>query len=80
MIPAKRLILKEDQCKERKDQKGYNFLYYFQLNQREGTSILMKPYTIGRHLKRILDQRNTPTQQNDSSQRQAIEPFLAFET
>ena len=69
MIPVKRLTLKEDIGDGGKDYQRHALLDNLQLYERERTAVAVESQAIGRHLKAILEEGDTPREHNDTHQR-----------
>ena len=54
-----------DNCEH--DERNY-FLYYLELNERERTSVVHNTETIGGHLTNVLEEGNSPREENDEHQ------------
>jgi hypothetical protein len=78
MIHPKCLILEYQQGKHGKYYQRYHFLYYFELEEAEWPTISIESYPIGRHLKGIFKQCNTPADQNNADKAQTAESLHVF--
>ena len=74
MIPMERLALERRGTEKDENDQSNNLLYHLELHQTERTTIVAKPDAIGRYLEAILEQSQKPTEQNDTEQRQMVEP------
>jgi hypothetical protein len=67
MVPSKRHV--ECKCGENdKHDKRYNLLNYFELHQREGSSVSFKSDSIGGHLETILEESNSPRKEDNKDE------------
>lgn len=73
VIPLERLVLAEEQHEGGEDDKRDYLLNHFQLPQRERPAVLDAADTIGRHLKTVFEQGDSPAQQHDGRERQPFE-------
>lgn len=64
MIPMERLAFKEHRGERYKDSKGDDFLNHFELYQRKGASVFVKPDAVGRDLEAILKESDAPGEQD----------------
>ena len=67
MIPAKR-HMESDGREDNKDHKGNDLLDDFELHECERSTAAVKAYTIGRHLKAILEEGYSPGEQNNKNE------------
>ena len=78
MIPTKGFILKKQQRENHKNDQSNHFLYDFKLHQAKRTAIAFKPNAIGRHLKKIFKQSQSPTDQDNRNESGVFKPFEFF--
>ena len=69
MIPVQRLALEKDHREDGEDNERNHLLYHLQLHEAEGAAVLTESQPVGRNLAAILQQGNTPTEQNDPVER-----------
>jgi hypothetical protein len=60
VIHSERLRLEEYQRKEREYRQRNDLLYHLQLNERKGTSVALKAYSVGRNLTTVFEERYAP--------------------
>ena len=66
VVPPESLCFKKDQSENRKYGQRDHLLNHLELKKRKRTAIASESDAIGRDLKHIFEQSNTPTQQNNS--------------
>ena len=74
MVPMKRLTLKCGRTENDEHDQGDDLLNHFELHQAKWPAIVAKPDAVSRHLEAILKQSQKPTEQDDTEQRQMVEP------
>ena len=79
MVDGEGLILEEDQHEDGEDGQREELLDHLELPEVERTAILDEADAIGGHHKAILDQRDTPTEENHHRKRQLAEPGRALQ-
>ena len=82
VVQAKRLILEQHDGKDGKNDESDRFLEDFELPQVQRSSVLDVADAIGRDLETILEQGDSPTDQNDGREAESGEPvrfFLEFQ-
>ena len=63
------LPLEEQVCDDAEDNQRDDFLYNFQLHQREWSAVIDKPDTVRRHQEAVLNAGNHPREANHGNQR-----------
>ena len=79
VVPPESLGFKKDQSENRKYSQRDHLLNHLELEKRKRTAVASESDAVGRNLKHIFEQSNTPTQQNNSEQGQIIEPPLPLQ-
>jgi len=69
MVPMQLLPLEDQVGYHAEDNQGDDFLYDFQLHQREWTTIINKADSVGRHLAAVFEEGNCPRETNDAEER-----------
>lgn len=79
MVPSKGFVFKHQQCKHRENHQGDHFLYDLKLDERKWATVFLKTDAVGRHLKKVFKQRDSPADQNNGDQWQGIKPLPLLE-
>ena len=79
MVPAESLGTENQNGENRKHEQGDDLLYDFELDEREGSSVLDEPQPVGRHLKTVFEKGDSPTGQNDEEERKGTAVVRAIE-
>ena len=69
MVPLQGLPCEKQLRHDGKDNETDDFLYYFQLDKIERTSIVYKSYAVGRYLTAVFKEGYAPRKGNDCNQR-----------
>ena len=69
MIPMQMLPLEENVGNDTEDNQGDDFLYDFQLHQREWSAVVDEADSVGWHQEAVLNAGNHPREANDGNQR-----------
>lgn len=69
MVPMERLALKQHSRNDSEDYQRHDFLYNFQLNKRERTTIPYKTDTVGRYGHAIFNECYRPRENDDTDKR-----------
>jgi hypothetical protein len=72
MVPLQRVALDKKNGEEGKDNQGDNLLNYFKLPECEWSAKLLAAEAVGWHLKAVLEQGNTPTDEHDGNNAKAL--------
>ena len=72
MIPVKGFATKHYDRKKSEYNKRDNFLNDFKLHQRESPAIAYETIPVGRHLKRVFEQRQEPAEENNENERSGV--------
>ena len=64
--------MKRDGRESHKDDKCDDFLDHFELHEREGAAVSFEADAICRHLKAVLEERDSPREENDEDKRCSI--------
>ncbi len=79
MVPFEGFVFKSHQCKAGKHNQSNDFLYYLKLHQRERATIAFKSNSVGRNLKKIFEECNSPANEDYGHKWQGLEPFHFLE-
>lgn len=74
MVDGEGLILEEDQHEDGEDGQREELLDDLELPEVERTAVVNEANTVGRHHETVLDQRDTPAEENHHRERQFAEP------
>ena len=69
MVPPQFGAFEAEKAKDGENRERNHLLQHFELNEREWAAIAIKPDAIGRHLKAIFKQGQSPRKQNDGIER-----------
>lgn len=75
VVPPERFIFEKQQRKSNKNHQRNNLLNNLKLNQRKRATIRFEPDSVGRNLQQVLKKSNTPTDEDNGKQRQALAPL-----
>lgn len=79
MVKPERFCFEYPYRKYGKNRQTYYFLYQLELKQAKWASLILKPNSIGWHLKTVLEKSNEPTDKNNTKQAPLIQQFCAIE-
>lgn len=79
MIPAECFGFEYEKGEYREYHQRYDFLYYFQLDERERASVIRETYAVGGHLETIFEECDAPAYQYGQNQRTRIGSLYGVE-
>jgi hypothetical protein len=74
VVEPEGFVFKHDEGKEGENKEGYHLLDHLQLPKVERASVALVTDAVGRHLKRIFEKCDSPTDEDDQRQSKAAEP------
>ena len=68
MVPVEMFTLKHEGGYHREDRERNDFLYHFELDERERSAVADEADAVGRHLGAVFEESDSPRKQDDSDE------------